>query len=379
MMEISEPTLIVFYASRIFGYAPYRLERNASGKITRIISSLVMKSYSIALLFTLVVLCTIGLTNDVEATVSLRMKSTTSRIATVFDVNVVVASCLFGVVSGNIGFRQMLDINRRIKEVDDILFIYIGRDKQAKSRAIKLVLTVYALILSILVNIVNNLYWYIPFYTLYVFLMTLEIQFAHTSWGLGTRYRRLNFALNKMFLKEKSFIQASNVGFTTATINEYRKNENVTNALRRDHAAYLHNIYLKNFAYIHESLGKVVVCISSYFGLALLMLLSSCLLHLIVTAYFLILSLMDEADIDPFHITLQCIWLTFHTFRLLLIVEPCNLMSVELESFWQQLLADETQFTAYGICKIDRGILTTLLWTITTYLVILLQFQKIYG
>lgn len=51
------------------------------------------------------------------------------------------------------------------------------------------------------VNIVNNLYWYIPFYTLYVFLMTLQIQFTHTSWGLGTRYRRLNFALNSIFLK----------------------------------------------------------------------------------------------------------------------------------------------------------------------------------
>lgn len=57
------------------------------------------------------------------------------------------------------------------------------------------------ILLNFPVNIVNNLYWYIPFYTLYIFLMTLQIQFAHTSWGLGARYRRLNFALRSIFLK----------------------------------------------------------------------------------------------------------------------------------------------------------------------------------
>lgn len=45
------------------------------------------------------------------------MKSTTSKIATTLDVNVVVASCLFGVISGNIGFRQIQEVNRRLKEV----------------------------------------------------------------------------------------------------------------------------------------------------------------------------------------------------------------------------------------------------------------------
>lgn len=45
------------------------------------------------------------------------MKSTTSKIATALDVNIVVASCLFGVISGNVGFRQMQEVNRRLKEV----------------------------------------------------------------------------------------------------------------------------------------------------------------------------------------------------------------------------------------------------------------------
>lgn len=46
-----------------------------------------------------------------------RMKSTTAKIATAFDVNVVVTSCLFGVISGNVGFRQVQEVSRRLKEV----------------------------------------------------------------------------------------------------------------------------------------------------------------------------------------------------------------------------------------------------------------------
>lgn len=45
------------------------------------------------------------------------MRSTTAKIATALDVNVVVASCLFGVISGSFGLRQLQEVNRRLKEV----------------------------------------------------------------------------------------------------------------------------------------------------------------------------------------------------------------------------------------------------------------------
>ncbi|XP_037040410.1 gustatory receptor for sugar taste 43a-like isoform X1 [Bradysia coprophila] len=420
-MEINEASLPVFYVSRIFGYAPYRIERTVSGKFKGVLRSIPIRIYSVVLLSTLALLCAYGMYCDVVATVTLRMKSTTARIATVFDVNIIGVSCLFGVLSGTVGFDQMLEINRRLKEVDEILLIYIDRDKESRRRALKLLLPIYTAILSLLaldvfgwyrqalkiketdplaVNVVNNLYWYAPFYTLYIFLLTLQIQFTHLSWSLGTRYQRLNLALKYTFYRERSFLHQKNVAFGITSTNEFPKIEKaINNAPRRDRAAYLHNIYLKNFAYVHETLGKTVISISSYFGITLLMLLSSCLLHLTVTAYFLILSLLDQNALDPFHISLQAVWLVFHTFRLLLIVEPCNMTSAEsshtthlvcnilrdrpksaiLESFWQQLIAKETYFTAHGICRIDRSILTTVLWSITTYLVILLQFEKIYG
>lgn len=50
------------------------------------------------------------------------MRSTTAKIATALDVNVVVASCLFGVISGSFGLRQLQEVNRRLKEVWDGLY-----------------------------------------------------------------------------------------------------------------------------------------------------------------------------------------------------------------------------------------------------------------
>ncbi|XP_037040411.1 gustatory receptor for sugar taste 43a-like isoform X2 [Bradysia coprophila] len=369
-MEINEASLPVFYVSRIFGYAPYRIERTVSGKFKGVLRSIPIRIYSVVLLSTLALLCAYGMYCDVVATVTLRMKSTTARIATVFDVNIIGVSCLFGVLSGTVGFDQMLEINRRLKEVDEILLIYIDRDKESRRRALKLLLPIYTAILSLLALDVFG--WY---------RQALKIKETDP-------------------LAERSFLHQKNVAFGITSTNEFPKIEKaINNAPRRDRAAYLHNIYLKNFAYVHETLGKTVISISSYFGITLLMLLSSCLLHLTVTAYFLILSLLDQNALDPFHISLQAVWLVFHTFRLLLIVEPCNMTSAEsshtthlvcnilrdrpksaiLESFWQQLIAKETYFTAHGICRIDRSILTTVLWSITTYLVILLQFEKIYG
>lgn len=52
-MEINESSLAVFYCGRVFGYAPYRIERTVSGKLKRIFSSVVLKFYSFGLLISL--------------------------------------------------------------------------------------------------------------------------------------------------------------------------------------------------------------------------------------------------------------------------------------------------------------------------------------
>ena len=55
------------------------------------------------------------------------MKSTTSiKICTALDMNVVAGACLFGVISGIVGLHQTQEMNRRLKEVS----IYVPEFKK---------------------------------------------------------------------------------------------------------------------------------------------------------------------------------------------------------------------------------------------------------
>lgn len=51
----------------------------------------------------------------------------------------------------------------------------------------------------------RNVFCFMPFYALYVFLMGLQIQFAQSTFGIGRRYRRLNRALDATFRSGKFF------------------------------------------------------------------------------------------------------------------------------------------------------------------------------
>lgn len=46
-MEIQKTTTGVFYASRIFGLAPYFIQRNSKGRITEIKLSIILCIYSV--------------------------------------------------------------------------------------------------------------------------------------------------------------------------------------------------------------------------------------------------------------------------------------------------------------------------------------------
>lgn len=49
------------------------------------------------------------------------------------------------------------------------------------------------------VPVERNVFCFMPFYVLYVFLMGLQIQFAQSTFGIGRRYRRLNEALEAAY------------------------------------------------------------------------------------------------------------------------------------------------------------------------------------
>lgn len=95
-------------------------------------------------------------------------------------------------------------------------------------------------------------------------------------------------------------------------------------------------------------------CSERVFGMTLLIMLASCLLHLVATSYFLFFELLNDpvfvctkemqsqiplcnyccffspSTQDMFVASLQLLWCCFHVSRLLLIVEPCHMATTEV-------------------------------------------------
>lgn len=101
---------------------------------------------------------------------------------------------------------------------------------------------------------------------------------------------------------------------------------------------------------------------------------------MVATAYFLFLEMLNNRDNG--YVWVQMLWIIFHFLRLLMVVEPCHLaaresrktiqivceierkvyepiLAEEIKKFWQQLLVVDADFSASGLCRVNRTILTS--------------------
>ncbi|XP_062553970.1 gustatory receptor for sugar taste 43a isoform X4 [Armigeres subalbatus] len=342
-MEISESTKAVFFVSRIFGLAPYVVKRTTKGQIVDYKRNLVLVIYSLCIVFCLAALTYKGIFFDINSKKPIRfvirMKTATSKVVTTLDVSVVVSACICGIFCGIFGLSFVRELNQRLNEADDMLSMYFAAgEKETKKRKGFTMLTVVGVIIT-----------------------------GALALDIWVWYR----------------------------IAEKIKKENQDSGYKR--TSIPQNRIIEDLAYIHASLSTGVVLVSNTFGVALLAVLGSCLLHLVATSYFLMVELVG--DKDAVFSWIQALWLFIHIFRFLLTVEPCHITNVEsrrtmtivcnlmrickdpltkerLENFWRQLVDNNSVFTACGLCTIDRHIITSYCGAIATYLVILIQFKE---
>ncbi|XP_039438224.1 gustatory receptor for sugar taste 43a isoform X5 [Culex pipiens pallens] len=382
-MEISESTQAVFFVSRIFGLAPYVVKRTSKGQIVDYKRNLLLVIYSLSVVFCLAGLTFKGIFLDINSKKPIRfvfrMKTATSRVVTTLDVSVVVSACICGVFCGIYGLPFVRELNQRLNEADDMLSIYVAAGKQddrGKPRKGLAMLTLVgffitgALALDIWV-------WY---------------RIAHKM------KKENQDSVNKTPIIEITSVSSTN-NVSEKLDNAVEKIRGITTVSHVVHPQPLltPDRVIENMAYIHASLSTGVILVSNTFGVALLAVLGSCLLHLVATSYFLMVELVG--DKDAVFSWIQALWLFIHIFRFLLTVEPCHITNVEsrrtmaivcnlmrtcqesvakerLESFWRQLVGNNSMFTACGLCSIDRHIITSYCGAIATYLVILIQFKE---
>ncbi|XP_077290008.1 gustatory receptor 43a [Arctopsyche grandis] len=422
----------VLVVSRATGLAPLGFARLAGSTRARSARWLLNISrlhciISCLVLTFLVCFSLLGLARELRTgpTESVRMRSMTARVVGSCDVLAVITTSAVGVYGAPARGRRILRVLKLLATVDNSLgFKVIHSQERNSCLVIVAILVAWTSLLiddfSLYANqakLKNMQYFllqnYLAFYLLYYVVVMLEVQFAFTAHSIYLRLKRLNDVLTEtgrklsLIREPTDRLQKTKEVFTIKVrpsgIGGPKKFGALVDSLgliadENKLTSQEPAECIRRLSELHGTLCAAAREVDASFGLPVLIILISTLLHLIVTPYFLILE-MGGAH-RPHYLVLQFLWCTAHALRLLLLVEPCHRTKNEaaktgdivgemlghwetsnsilrrLELFSRQLLHRTPNFTALGVCNLDRPLIASVTAAVTTYLVILIQFQK---
>ncbi|XP_064214276.1 gustatory receptor for sugar taste 43a [Tribolium castaneum] len=145
---------------------------------------------------------------------------------------------------------------------------------------------------------------------------------------------------------------------------------------------------LNEFMRLVEEIEDVIEAINGFYGVHTLLILFSCLLHLVVTPYYLLIEVCNAGYL-PF-ILLQVAWIVLHLIRLMYQVTTNLVLKLltspllpdikeQVEILAVQVSNKKIKFSSFGMLKISRSLLTSFGGALTTFLVILFQYGGIHG
>ncbi|XP_020277873.1 gustatory receptor for sugar taste 43a-like isoform X2 [Pseudomyrmex gracilis] len=419
--DLYQAVFPIYHVSKLIGVFPTRFVKQASGRYQGQLS-IIDSVYSICLL-----ICVIGagiwgfwrdLRNGWEH--STRLKSQNAVIVTTSDVLGVMSLTAVSIIGSILRYKNVQTVFEKLVECDEKLGIVSPR----KLRRYTILLTLCTLSYSIIISCLDVHTWnfevklskkpdnkgplnYLPLYFMYLIIVMMEVQYAIITHNVGQRFCRLNKCLENIlksskitdhFRKDLGLAgDLRDQGQLTAFVRQdmgnntrmFRKSKIMDSSAPNDNISQL--------VVVHGSLCDTVTLINSAYGVVILVITITCLIHLIITPYFLIM----EADgrREPLFLFVQGLWCIFHIWRLLIVVQPTysattqgkktavlvsQLLSVnrdregrkQLEIFSLQLLHRPLEFSACGLFALDRTLVTSIAGAVTTYLVILIQFQK---
>ncbi|XP_076232940.1 gustatory receptor for sugar taste 43a [Calliopsis andreniformis] len=410
----------IYYPGKVCGLVPVRFIATTAGRYEARLN-IVDLFYSLCLLVLLLGAEIWGLWRDLKDgwEHSTRLKSRTALIATCSDVLGVMSLTVVCIVGSPFRWKHLQVVLNKLIEVDEKLHILSVN----KARRFTIGLTVCILAYLWFNSILDFYTWtrktgiktvtgkgpinYTPLYFMYTVIISTEIQYTICTYNVGQRFVKLNTSLENIFADSVrgtnnyfgnrleiavrgAQVQKSNVLNDQYELDNYRifreSNENKTCVNS-----------VSELIAIHSSLCDTVSLINSTFGIVILTVTVSCLLHLVITPYFLILQAGEKHE--WIFIVVQTMWCIFHVTRMLIIVQPSyfaiaegkktavlvsQLLSSsfevdirqELEIFSLQLLHRPLEFSACGLFVLDRTLITSIAGVVTTYLVILIQFQN---
>ncbi|XP_066261789.1 gustatory and pheromone receptor 39a-like [Euwallacea similis] len=352
----------ILYAMTLFGLCPLRYKTMNSYYEIKYCKFLIIYSYAFFLITSAGTIW--GLRRDALAgNDSPRMTDLRKRYITICDIGTILLISLLGVLTTPCRTRQLRKILEIFSSIDQ-KYPVTKCDKHARSSII-LIFTSLAGFLGLVcvetyLHSLRYLQNYICYFVLYTNLICQTMFFWHLVFFVQIRLMRFKEEL----LKETVF----------ALIVE------VSSEVR-----------LKELLDVLEKIRKCVGIINDSASFGVVFLTLSCLLHLVVTPYSLLVEILKKSPSVTI-IVLQSAWLSGHIGLLLLITEPCQRCSKEYQdicNITQEVIclmelrrdlrtkhfAENLKFNACGFFNIDRSLLTSIAGAVSTYLVILFQFS----
>nr|CAI5846902.1 unnamed protein product [Callosobruchus analis] len=347
------------------------------------------------------------LVNDLGGSMqSIRMRDKKGKILTSTDISIVIANVIFGIAAMPCRMRRYFKILKISGLIETIL--PQKNVKKYKRKSITLIVLIYIGLSSVIV--LDMIIWekealkedeansyiksYLPYYILYYIFITQEMYISHIIYLLNLKLVTLNIHLEASDFP--SFL------FNIKMLNKYIDAPHLCTVPDRNCLTVLNKKFLEERMYhlldVHKNILLGVNTVNNSFSNGLVLMMFSCLIHLVITPYFLLAEIV-KPDCDVAFSFLQVVWIVTHIARLLIIVEPCQSCSLEgqrtitllcdllgkcdikdntrkvVKVFLTQALQQPVKFTCFHLFNLDRSVLTTLFGSIATYIVILFQFN----
>ncbi|XP_057319223.1 gustatory receptor for sugar taste 43a-like isoform X2 [Microplitis mediator] len=418
----------IYHLSKVLGLLPVRLVRQRSD---RYIGSIYIIDivYSVCLLVFFSVAEVWGLWRDLRDgwENSTRLKHQTALNITIGDVTAVALLAAAGVLGAPFRWKYIREMMARLIHADERL----GFTTPKKTQRFAIILSSCTMIFFIALACLDIYSWdlqtkmkrkmpdkgpinYSPLYFFYFQALLIEIQYTIATYNLNQRFVRLNKNLENLLKSSKNYLRRD-----IDLVSELSDKDKFPMTILRSETSGGSNKHdrrlfrtpkisgwtesrdvmdtVSQLITIHSSLCDVNILINKAFGLPMLVVAITALFHLIITPYFLLME--ATSDKETLFIIVQCLWCGLHVFRVVVVVQPCYSTTNEsqktailasqlltyswqpeirkqLEIFSLQLLHRPLHFTACGLFSLDRALITSMAGAVTTYLVILIQFQK---
>ncbi|KAL2725486.1 gustatory and pheromone receptor 32a-like [Vespula squamosa] len=129
---------------------------------------------------------------------------------------------------------------------------------------------------------------------------------------------------------------------------------------------------------VHLELIKCARNINDAYGLHILMSVPTAFLFIITVAYNMYYALMTENNfLEPLIFFIFLYWIFYFCLKIIMLSHVCARTITEIHNFILQLIQNPLTFTCYGFFDLNYTLMRKMIGIIVTYLIILIQIEKV--